>query len=191
MRVRDTEQAEGMLCLDSLPPMEEPEIQARQLLKVTWVFSGDDKDSFPLPVNPFLISQRLGIQTYTATLKGDVAGMLVKREREEPEIYVHAHDNSNRQRFTCAHELGHYNKRSQLEDLAYRNEWEYVDFRDLLSSGGTDPEEVYANKFAASLLMPREAIVHHYEELGAVALAYKCGVSPAAMNFRLRKLGLK
>ncbi len=78
--------------------------------------------------------------------------MLVKRRGEDPEIYVHASDSLNRQRFTCAHELGHYVKRSAMGD----EEWEYVEHRALLASQGTDPEEVYANKFAAGLLMSED-----------------------------------
>lgn len=51
-------------------------------------------------------------------------------------------------RFTCAHEIGHYvDQTSKLSP-----EEAYVDKRSDDSRG--EPAEVYANEFAASLLMP-------------------------------------
>jgi Zn-dependent peptidase ImmA (M78 family) len=162
------------------------ESDAREILSTVWA---TDSDGMPvLPVDPFAIAQRLGIKAYSAGLDDGVSGMLVKRPGEDPEIYVHASDSPNRQRFTCAHELGHYFKRSATGD----SEWEYVEHRDLLTSQGSNPEEIYANRFAASLLMPSEAVKEMYEErkLGPVALAYEFGVSADAMHYRLVNLGL-
>jgi Zn-dependent peptidase ImmA (M78 family) len=162
------------------------EDDAREILSTVWA-PGRDGDDIPLPVDPFLIAQRLGIKAYTAGLDEGISGMLVKRPGEDPELYVHVSDSPNRQRFTCAHELGHYVKRSAAGDVA----WEYVEHRDLLTAQGTDPEEIYANQFAASLLMPREAVERLHERLGPVALAYEFGVSADAMHYRLVNLGLE
>jgi Zn-dependent peptidase ImmA (M78 family) len=157
------------------------ENDARELLSTVWAMP-------VLPVDPFTIAQRLGIKAYAANLDERVSGMLVKRPGEDPEIYVNASDSSNRQRFTCAHELGHYFKRSAAGDA----EWEYVEYRDLLTSQGSNPEEIYANRFAASLLMPSEAVkkMHEEKKLGVAALAYEFGVSAEAMHYRLVNLGL-
>jgi Zn-dependent peptidase ImmA (M78 family) len=163
----------------------DPESDARQLLFAVWT---SDEGSIQLPVDPFVIAQKLGIKAYAAGLDEGISGMLVKRAGEDPEIYVHASDSTNRRRFTCAHELGHYYKRSATGDTA----WEYVEHRDLLTSAGNDPEEIYANKFAASLLMPSEEIKRRFDEGCAVpTLAYEFGVSEDAMRFRLVNLGLK
>ncbi len=162
------------------------ESDAQQILNTVWALSLD-KDSIPLPVDPFRIAQRLGLKAFSAGLNEGVSGVLVKRPGEDPEIYVHAFDSPNRQRFTCAHELGHYVKRSAAGDEV----WEYVEHRNLLASQGTDPEEVYANQFAASLLMPREAVEALHAELGPAALAYEFGVSADAMHYRLVNLGLE
>lgn len=164
-----------------------PESDAQQILKTVWA---PDSDGAPirLPVDPFVIAQKLGIKAYAAGLDEGISGMLVKRAGEDPEIYVHASDSPNRRRFTCAHELGHYYKRSATGDI----EWEYVEHRDLLTSAGNDPEEIYANKFAASLLMPREEVERRCEEgHGLPTLAFEFGVSEDAMRFRLVNLGLK
>lgn len=128
-----------------------PETDAREILSTVWA-PGVAPGEVPLPVDPFSIAQRLGIKAFSAGLDQGVSGVLVKRRGEDPEIYVHASDSLNRQRFTCAHELGHYVKRSAMGD----EEWEYVEHRALLASQGTDPEEVYANKFAAGLLMSED-----------------------------------
>jgi len=162
------------------------EDDARQILTMIWA-PGKDAADIPLPVNPFVIAQKLGIKAYTAGLDAGVSGMLIKRPGEDPEIYVHASDSPNRQRFTCAHELGHYVKRSAAGDVA----WEYVERRDLLTTQGSDPEEIYANQFAASLLMPREKVEELHKTLGPVALAYEFGVSADAMHYRLVNLGLE
>jgi Zn-dependent peptidase ImmA (M78 family) len=159
---------------------------ARQLLATVWA-SGKERGDIPLPVDPFQIAQRLGIKAYSAGLDEGVSGMLIKRPGEDPEIYVHASDSQNRQRFTCAHELGHYVKRSNAGDTA----WEYVEHRDLLASQGRDPEEIFANQFAAELLMPREAVEALHDDLGPAALAYEFGVSADAMHYRLVNLGLE
>jgi Zn-dependent peptidase ImmA (M78 family) len=163
-----------------------PEDDARQILTTVWAPGGDEVE-IPLPVNPFVIAGRLGIKAYSASLDQAVSGMLIKKPGEDPEIYVHASDSPNRQRFTCAHELGHYVKRSATGDV----EWEYVEHRDLLTSQGSNQEEIYANQFAASLLMPREKVEELHKTLGAVALAYEFGVSPEAMHYRLVNLGLE
>ena len=165
----------------------DPESDARQILQTVWRPNGEGNPIL-LPVDPFVIAQKLGIKAYAAGLDEGISGMLVKRAGEDPEIYVHASDSPNRRRFTCAHELGHYYKRSATGDT----EWEYVEHRDLLTSAGNDPEEIYANKFAASLLMPREEVERCCEEgQGVPTLAYKFGVSEDAMRFRLVNLGLK
>ena len=163
------------------------EDDAQQLLHSAWE-PGPAPGSALIPVNPFSIAQRLGLKAFTAGLNEGVSGVLVKRAGEDPEIYVHASDSPNRQRFTCAHELGHYVKRSAAGDEA----WEYVERRDLLASQGTDSEEIYANQFAASLLMPRQAIEDRRKEgKNAAVLAGEFGVSADAMNYRLVNLGLQ
>jgi Zn-dependent peptidase ImmA (M78 family) len=171
-----------------------PENDARQILGTVWAPHASDA-SIPLPVNPFAIAQRLGIKAFTAGLDDGISGILVKRVGQDAEIYVHASDSPNRQRFTCAHELGHYVRRSAAGDEA----WEYVEHRNLLAAQGTDSEEIYANKFAASLLMPQEAVRKLYAELTkergtappAAALSFEFGVSADAMQFRLVNLGLE
>jgi Zn-dependent peptidase ImmA (M78 family) len=161
---------------------------AQEILISSW---RRDETSITLPVDPFEIAKNLGIKAYTANLDPGVSGMLIKLAGEDPEIYVEASDSPNRRRFTCAHEIGHYVKRSATGD----KEWEYVEHRDLLTSQGSNPEEIYANQFAASLLMPREQVQQRIKEPANLAaetalLAAQFGVSEDAMRYRLINLDL-
>jgi Zn-dependent peptidase ImmA (M78 family) len=172
------------------PSPSTAEDDARELLSTAWP---TNDGGVKLPVEPFEIAQRLGIKAYSAPLDQGVSGILLKRAGQDAEIYIQAADSENRQRFTCAHELGHYVKRSGEG----ANAWEYIERRDLLSSQGTDQEEIYANRFAAALLMPREMVERRLKELGrdgpaaAAALAVEFGVSAEAMQFRITNLHLR
>jgi Zn-dependent peptidase ImmA (M78 family) len=158
-----------------------PERAAQEILDAVWT-SGETQ--VRLPIDPIYIAQQLGIKVYTAGLDEDVSGMLVKHLGEDPAIYLQISDSRNRQRFTCAHELGHYVSRSSTGDE------EYVERRALLASQGSDPDEIFANQFAANLLMPCETVKELQDQFEVATLAYRFGVSVDAMNFRLVNLGL-
>jgi len=158
------------------------ERDAEALLETVWSRGAPEP---PLPVDPIFIAQELGIAVYTATLSDGVSGMLVKRAGEDPQIYLQQSDHRNRQRFTCAHELGHYVACGGSDTL------EYVEHRALLASQGTDIDEIYANQFAAALLMPAAVVRSRWPERPQPALlAYDFGVSADAMSFRAGNLKL-
>jgi Zn-dependent peptidase ImmA (M78 family) len=132
------------------------------------------------------ISRRIGLNIVEAELKGSIMGALIKTHGCSAKIVLNARDHVNRRRFTCAHELGHYIRYSddaeEYERVAYRNE---------LSSRGTYPEEVYANEFAACLLMPELEVRRLcVEQAFEWEMAELFGVSREAVRFRLDGLGL-
>jgi Zn-dependent peptidase ImmA (M78 family) len=148
--------------------------------RILGTFWGDD-----IPVDPVRIARGLGIQVLDARLDPQVAGALVKKGDRDPSIVLNADDSSKRKRFTCAHEIGHYVKRDATE------EYEYLDLRGQLASAGTDPDERYANAFAASLLMPERQVRRlHKDGFGEVELAAIFDVSREAMHYRLTNLSL-
>lgn len=158
-----------------------PANDARAVLHDHWVEDGRIR----LPIDPMEIARSMGIKVHTRVLDVGTAGQLVKRAGQDPEIYLNLFDSEGRQRFTCAHEIGHYITHLTGDEV----EWEYVDRRDAASSTGTRSQEIYANQFAAALLMPAH-IVHKYaESLSPDRLAAKFGVSQDAMNYRLNNLG--
>jgi len=139
-----------------------------------------------LPIDPVRIAGTFGLKAFSADLDENVSGMLVKQKGSDPEILLNKEDSRNRKRFTAAHELGHFIRRSERPE-----EYEYVDYRDQRSSSGTVEEERFANSFAANLLMPREAVASLHEEgMPDFLLAKQFGVSREAMQHRLDNLGL-
>lgn len=159
---------------------DHPEAQraASQVLEECW----DGR----LPIDPVRIAKTFGLKVFSADLDENVSGKLVKLRGSDPEILLNKEDSRNRKRFTAAHELGHYVRRSERPE-----EYEYVDCRDDQSSSGTVAEERFANSFAANLLMPKEAVESLNEEgTPDFLLAKQFGVSREAMRNRLDNLGL-
>lgn len=140
-----------------------------------------------LPVDPVRIARALGMDVLTAQLDDNVAGVIIKERGQDPSIVLNAQDSPNRQRFTCAHEIGHYVRREADGD-----DYEYVDYRDIFSSTGELEDERFANEFAASLLMPEDRVRDfHKQGLGDIQMALRFSVSRDAMGFRLKNLGLR
>ncbi|MBO9490352.1 ImmA/IrrE family metallo-endopeptidase [Endozoicomonas sp. G2_1] len=159
-----------------------PETEANKILETLWTNKG-------FPVDPVSIAQKLGLQVLDTELPESVSGALIKEAGTEPIIALHHSDHSNRKRFTCSHELGHYISRIQSNDQS--TEYEYVDLRGPSAASGSDPEEVFANKFAANLLMPEKvikALLQNKKSHFEIALFF--GVSPEAVKHRLKNLRL-
>lgn len=161
-----------------------PEHDASKLLEVAWTLG---LPATPIPVDPIRIAKSLGIDAFEAQMDTDVAGAIVKRAGRDPVILLSAQDSRNRQRFTCAHELGHFVRRANAADADSEN-YEFVDLRGALAAEGTNPDEIYANQFAANLLMPYERVKDFWGE-PPVEMAVRFQVSTDAMTFRLRNLG--
>jgi Zn-dependent peptidase ImmA (M78 family) len=158
------------------------EAEAQRLIESVWrSISGGQT----IPVDPILISRELGIEVFDGKMQSSVSGMLVKESGRDPRILLNREDSPNRARFTCAHELGHYLRRAGNDD-----KFEYVDYRGPLSGAGQDPEEVFANQFAAALLMPEDEVRDRLDQGASVGeLAWQFKVSADAMTYRLRNLG--
>jgi Zn-dependent peptidase ImmA (M78 family) len=140
-----------------------------------------------IPVDPTSIARAAGLRVLEAPLGAQTLGALIKKPGQEPTILLNAKDGMNRKRFTCAHELGHFVRRSTEAD-----EYETIDLRGPLSATGQDLEEVYANEFAACLLMPEEEIKSSDEEgISEVEMAIRFRVSREAVEYRLKNLGLR
>jgi Zn-dependent peptidase ImmA (M78 family) len=153
------------------------------------VWPGGSADAV-LPVDPAYIALKLGIDVYETFLDQDVFALLVKEPGQDPAIALNEADSENRKRFSCAHELGHFIRRTD-GDLGLE-QYAYLDKRSALSSSGTDFEEVYANAFSASLLMPSEAVKRFVKlQLHPSEMAVRFDVSSDAMRYRLENLGYR
>jgi Zn-dependent peptidase ImmA (M78 family) len=138
-----------------------------------------------VPIDPFSICNKIGIQVLQTELPEDISGALIKEVGKDPMIVVHYADSRKRQRFTCAHELGHYIQRvSSGESL---DAYDVVDLRSPLSREGTNASERFANNFAANLLMPFSEVSKRYKDgFTLIDLAATFDVSEEAMNYRLQ-----
>lgn len=146
------------------------------------------------PVDAYFLAKRLGVQVVHASMNQDVSGMLI-RDGEALTVGLNSKQARQRQRFTLAHELGHlrlHRGRPLIVDSLVR-----VNLRDSTSATATDREEIEANRFAASLLMP-EAMIRAAVANAATGrpvqlqreLAQLFDVSAEAMGYRLINLGI-
>lgn len=137
------------------------------------------------PVDVLEAARRLGVHVYSAKLADKVSGVLMRDPSYGSEsgfvIFVDADEPSCRQRFTAAHELGHFVLHK--DSVGERNEDNYL----LRSETMSNHQEVEANKFAAALLMPMSLIEAEMEAGNTTVsgLANTFGVSPTAMSIRL------
>jgi len=117
----------------------------------------------------------------------DLCGYIEKQDNGKVVIYYNPNHHENRQRFTIAHELGHY----FLNHLD-NNHKKYRDLRENFNINNFDYKEVEANKYAAELLMPKDKIdfliytkgITNIEELAQILK-----VSTMALTYRLKNLG--
>ncbi len=147
------------------------------------------------PVNIEAIIRGLGLELdKKASLNADISGQIEKSGNETYKVSVNAADNYLRQRFTMAHELGHYLLHKNLigdgliDDRAYRST-----VAGKYSSGMVGPEEeAAANRLAARILMPANVVTSEAQDATSIeTLAKRFQVSTKAMEIRLQTLGIK
>jgi Zn-dependent peptidase ImmA (M78 family) len=137
------------------------------------------------PVDVGAVARDLGLLIFSTPLAEKVSGAIVKEPSYGSQsgfvIFVDAGEASVRQRFTAAHEIGHFLLHKNL--IGDRHEDNYL----LRSTGISNRQEAQANAFAADLLMPRHLVQQAMESgYGTVdALADLFQVSKIAMGIRL------
>jgi Zn-dependent peptidase ImmA (M78 family) len=147
------------------------------------------------PVNLEDLFCKLGIAYKSIVLPSDIFGCLKKIGEDQFEIVVNSNNSKTRQRFTAAHELGHYVLHRHLlgdgvnDNTAYRS----VAGSDCYNEKITPRHETEANGFAAEILMPSDLVRFEHELHGAdvARLASRFQVSNMAMEIRLRSLGYR
>ncbi len=153
--------------------------------------------SAPIDVNG--IASAVGLKIVYEDFTDDISGLLITRESTGV-IGVHSKHALVRQRFTIAHEIGHFvmHHHSESGEHVHVDEGWKTTARNERSTKGIDVDEIEANRFAASLLMPeaflrtRVAELHNkpLSELDVFKLAQEFKVSEQAMTLKLRTLRL-
>lgn len=142
------------------------------------------------PVDLAGLARDLGLNVvYDAELGRDTAGFIRRDARRGGRcgylIAVNKRDNARRQRFTLAHEIGHFLLHRDLigdgivDDAMYR-------------SPLGDHYERQANRFAADTLLPADLVRQEWRNGNKAiqTLAERFDVSADAMRIRLEELGL-
>lgn len=150
---------------------------ARRILDLYW--------DYKIPVDIDMIAERMGATVkYLSQLEGghDISGRF-DIINGQAVCSIRDTDTLQRQRFTLAHELGHF---------ALGHGGGFRDNSASFNLNNYDSREVAANAFAAELLMPKRAIDYVITEKNVVdfmELASLFNVSIPAMKYRLKNLG--
>lgn len=141
----------------------------------------------PIPVEDIADKQKIKISRAPSK---DFSGILIRKD-EHALIGINNSEAPVRQRFSIAHELGHF-------FLHPKNDT-FVDHRKELNKYDTKSfKEVEADHFAAALLMPKKFLEEDVNKLGCKfisekeikILSHKYEVSDEAMTYRLINLHL-
>lgn len=151
------------------------------------------------PVDVNSVAKALGLQIVYNELGEEVSGLLVSRD-DTAAICVREGEPVVRQRFTIAHEIGHFCLRHQFEqgEHVHVDEGWKMTARSSSRTAGLAPQEVEANQFAAALLMPSKLLRsraarfanRQLDDRDVSELARDFKVSEQAMAIRLSTLGL-
>ncbi|QCV94314.1 ImmA/IrrE family metallo-endopeptidase [Acidipropionibacterium acidipropionici] len=154
---------------------EKAQIDAEDVRRKHW----DGK----FPVDPIAIARNMKVTSYLSQGMDDTSGLIIKRDGQRAEIFLNGFESKARQRFTCAHEVGHLVERQSNRDDEYS-------FRDERNGRANNPHEWYADHFAANLLMPQAEFERMVEDCGATVsdLVDYFGVSRSAILTRARLL---
>jgi len=139
----------------------------------------------PTPIED--VARLLGLRISRAP-STEFSGLLLRKDGKAL-IGVNSSEAPVRQRFTIAHEIGHF--------VLHPRQDAFVDFRKSTAAGDIrPPRERHADMFAAALLMPRKSLLKDCRRLAGNiepddlirTLAKLYAVSEDAMRFRLINL---
>ena len=155
----------------------------------------------PVPIEALIRAQ--GIQIIKRRLNDEMSGFVYVNPNEKAAVIgLNISHTKTRQRFTLAHEFGHFFLHKNAGGVIHVDDRDFfIRFRDPHSADGSDREEREANTFAAEILMPRKFLENDIETVGDEIslsseetfigeLAARYGVSRQALSFRLINLGL-
>ena len=140
-------------------------------------------DDGPVDVDRF-IEELDGVDIKKMEIGDGISGILVKNSEQSFTIIVNEDEPQDRQRFTAAHELGHYFLHRSMLHVGGKIKDRYI----LKAEGISDEKEEEANQFAAAFLMPLDKVAAAMAcgKTSVQSLADHFGVSVIAMANRLQ-----
>lgn len=147
----------------------------------------DENNCIQLPVRVGQIANDLGLRIRLEDMDWKLEGYLTRDNAGDPiDIVMNRDKPVVRRRFTMAHEIGHYIRKYQDVKDPFNGP-----HRDKKAAAGFDSDEIWANGFAASLLMPASIVRRYWAEGKSLKeMASIFGVSETAMDIRRANLGL-
>lgn len=135
--------------MNTIPPLQlghplTPAGDASTALRLVY---SDAIGDIVLPVDPRRVAEVYGVPVFEHSLPSGLSGYLDWDEKGAF-IVINGGHNVEFQRFTVAHEMGHF----------YDTHRRSLPRRKSLAGEVSDIEEVYANRFAAALLLPAESV---------------------------------
>lgn len=155
----------------------------------------DGAATYHPPIDVESIARQLQIEVHFEELDDEVSGLLLISGGRST-IAVNRDHHKNRQRFTIAHEIGHFIlHRSDDDDLFVDKK---VYHRNAAASQGMYRQEIEANRFAAEILMPKQLVesvisdkggdIDLSDDFAVYQLARIFAVSEQALAIRLAAL---
>lgn len=143
-----------------------------------------NNDMLKIPVDILKIAKTNDIEVYAGELDKKVSGAIrYDKEKDKFAILVNKNDSMVRQRFTIAHELGHFFLHKEI----LKSDEIHVDIMFRMP----DEKEKEVDYFAGALLMNRTLLEKMHEAITSITeLAQIFKVSVSAMTVRLDKLSL-
>jgi Zn-dependent peptidase ImmA (M78 family) len=182
--------------------MEKQDLRIRRKLIVKLAAEALTRSGIFAPhVNIGKVAKAYGLEIIRQNADPNVSGFLIKGLEDGSGIIgVNSSHTLNRQRFTIAHEIGHFLLHN-YQGVHFDRESTALQIynRDNNSSTGLDHDEREANLFAAELLMPRDFVQTAMDGIDSLTLldqkesaldrlAKQFRVSITAMTYRLAYL---
>jgi Zn-dependent peptidase ImmA (M78 family) len=138
------------------------------------------------PIDVLAIARELGVAVFARPFPNALSALIV-RHGKNAFIGVNSHQAPVRQRFSVAHELGHF--------VLHHRDKHFIDYGvpsvgEAEAPGYDWEHERGANQFAAELLMPAELVHRDARTTSLPRLARRYEVSQEAMGFRIANLRL-
>ena len=152
-----------------------------------------------IPIDPFAIASRLDVEVLLGSFDDDSTEGVLRTFEGRAQILVRVASSLARQKFTVAHEIGHYILHWMPEEDNRSDGENFVDDDLKLYRRSTDSNqpttredrnrEIQANMFASALLIPKPDLIAFRKQMSSVkALANIFGVSEVAMRYRIGEL---
>ncbi len=138
-----------------------------------------------IPLNVEAIARKFGISVEPVSLKDDISGILYEdKENNSWVLRVNKEHHPNRQRYTIAHELGHF--------CLHRHLKQFFEDKIFFRGSESNKEEWQANEFASAILIPeqkfREKVRSGITKVDKLAREFQ--VSTLALRIRAKTLGI-